>query len=83
MNRKPRAAFICTHNSCRSQIAEALGRYLAGDVFESCSGGTEKAERLNPDAFHRRKNQGFEKENTGRRNCFLAGREKRIFYRSG
>lgn len=50
MNRKPRAAFICTHNSCRSQIAEALGRYLAGDVFESCSGGTEKAERLNPDA---------------------------------
>lgn len=50
MNRKPRAAFICTHNSCRSQIAEALGRYLAGDVFESCSGGTVKAERLNPDA---------------------------------
>lgn len=50
MNRKPRAAFICTHNSCRSQIAEALGRYLAGDVFESCSGGTEKAEKLNPDA---------------------------------
>lgn len=50
MSRKPRAAFICTHNSCRSQIAEALGRYLAGDVFESCSGGTEKAERLNPDA---------------------------------
>lgn len=50
MNRKLRAAFICTHNSCRSQIAEALGRYLAGDVFESCSGGTEKAERLNPDA---------------------------------
>lgn len=50
MNRKPRAAFICTHNSCRNQIAEALGRYLAGDVFESCSGGTEKAEKLNPDA---------------------------------
>lgn len=50
MSRKPRAAFICTHNSCRSQIAEALGRYLAGDVFESCSGGTGKAERLNPDA---------------------------------
>lgn len=50
MNRKPRAAFICTHNSCRSQIAEVLGRYLAGDVFESCSGGTEKAEKLNQDA---------------------------------
>ena len=32
---KPRVAFICVHNSCRSQMAEALGRALAGDVFES------------------------------------------------
>ena len=30
-----KVAFICVHNSCRSQIAEALGRHLAGDVFES------------------------------------------------
>ena len=37
---KPKVAFICTHNSCRSQIAEALGRHLAGDVFESYSAGT-------------------------------------------
>ena len=37
MNKKPRVAFICVHNSCRSQIAEALGKHLAADVFESCS----------------------------------------------
>ena len=29
-----KVAFICVHNSCRSQIAEALGKYLASDVFE-------------------------------------------------
>ena len=49
MNR-PRVAFICVHNSCRSQIAEALGRHLAADVFESCSAGTERKDRINPDA---------------------------------
>lgn len=48
--RKPRVAFVCVHNSCRSQIAEALGRKLASDVFESCSGGTEVKDRINPDA---------------------------------
>lgn len=40
---KPRVAFICVHNSCRSQIAEALGKHLASDVFESYSAGTETA----------------------------------------
>lgn len=39
--RKPKVAFICVHNSCRSQIAEALGKHLASDVFESYSAGTE------------------------------------------
>ena len=47
---KPKVAFICVHNSCRSQIAEALGRRLAADVFESYSAGTELKERINPDA---------------------------------
>ena len=45
---KPKVAFICVHNSCRSQIAEALGRHLAADVFESCSAGTELKDRINP-----------------------------------
>lgn len=43
-------AFICVHNSCRSQIAEALGKYLAGDVFESYSAGTETKPQINQDA---------------------------------
>ena len=34
-----KVAFICVHNSCRSQIAEALGKKLASDVFESYSAG--------------------------------------------
>ncbi len=45
-----KVAFICVHNSCRSQIAEALGRHLAADVFESFSAGTERKDRINPDA---------------------------------
>jgi arsenate reductase len=45
-----KVAFICTHNSCRSQIAEALGKLLAADVFESYSAGTETKDRINPDA---------------------------------
>ncbi|MEZ4509534.1 MAG: arsenate reductase ArsC [Eubacteriales bacterium] len=45
-----RVAFICTHNSCRSQIAEALGKLLAADVFESYSAGTETKASINPDA---------------------------------
>ena len=47
---KPKVAFICVHNSCRSQIAEALGKLLAGDVFESYSAGTETKPRINQDA---------------------------------
>ena len=46
-----KVAFICVHNSCRSQIAEALGRHLAADVFESYSAGTERNDHINPDAI--------------------------------
>lgn len=46
---KPKVAFICVHNSCRSQIAEALGKLLAAEVFESYSAGTVKT-ALNQDA---------------------------------
>ena len=47
---KKKVAFICVHNSCRSQIAEALGKHLAGDVFDSYSAGTETKHRINQDA---------------------------------
>ncbi|NLM85287.1 MAG: arsenate reductase ArsC [Clostridiales bacterium] len=50
MMSKPRIGFICVHNSCRSQMAEALGRHLAGDVFESYSTGTETRPHINQDA---------------------------------
>ena len=45
-----KVAFVCVHNSCRSQIAEALGKKLASDTFESCSAGTETKPRINQDA---------------------------------
>ena len=47
-----KVAFICVHNSCRSQIAEAFGRHLASDVFESYSAGTETKPQINQDAVH-------------------------------
>ncbi len=50
MSNKPKVAFICVHNSCRSQIAEALGKHIAGDVFESYSAGTETKSKINQDA---------------------------------
>ena len=44
---KPRVGFICVHNSCRSQMAEALGKLFASDVFESYSAGTELVPQIN------------------------------------
>lgn len=50
MSNKKTVAFICIHNSCRSQIAEALGKYLAGDKFDFYSAGTETKPLINQDA---------------------------------
>lgn len=50
MDEKKKVAFVCVHNSCRSQIAEALGKHLASDVFESYSAGTETKPQINQDA---------------------------------
>lgn len=62
---KPRVAFICVHNSCRSQIAEALGKHLAGDAFESYSAGTETKPRINADAVRlMRQRYGIDMEQT-------------------
>lgn len=47
---KPKVAFVCVHNSCRSQMAEALGKLFASDTFESYSAGTETKPQINQDA---------------------------------
>lgn len=47
---KKKVAFICVHNSCRSQMAEAIGKIFGGDVFESYSAGTETKPEINQDA---------------------------------
>ena len=62
-----KVAFVCVHNSCRSQIAEALGKKLAGDVFESYSAGTETKPRINQDAVRLMKRlDGIDMEETQR-----------------
>jgi arsenate reductase len=50
MPEKIKVAFICVHNSCRSQMSEAIGKLLAADVFESYSAGTEIKPEINQDA---------------------------------
>ena len=45
-----KVAFLCVHNSCRSQMAEALGKHLRGDEFEFYSAGTETKPQINQDA---------------------------------
>lgn len=50
MMTKPKVAFVCVHNSCRSQMAEAIAKILAADVFEAYSAGTETKPEINSDA---------------------------------
>ena len=65
MEVKPKVAFICVHNSCRSQIAEALGKFYAADVFTSYSAGTEIKQQLNQDAVRlMKKLYGIDMEQT-------------------
>ncbi|MGL4875231.1 MAG: arsenate reductase ArsC [Clostridium sp.] len=47
---KKKVGFICVHNSCRSQIAEALGKLYGDDAFVSYSAGTERRPNINKDA---------------------------------
>lgn len=62
---KIKVAFICVHNSCRSQIAEALGKYYAWDIFDSYSAGTETKPQINQDAVRiMRKRYGIDMEKT-------------------
>lgn len=47
---KPKVGFICVHNSCRSQMAEALSKMYASDTFEAFSAGTDERDIINQDA---------------------------------
>ena len=47
---KKKVAFICVHNSCRSQIAEAIGKIIASDKYDIYSAGTQKQPKINQDA---------------------------------
>ena len=62
---KQKIAFLCVHNSCRSQMAEALGKHLRGDEFAFYSAGTETKPRINPDAVRLMKQRyGIDMEQT-------------------
>lgn len=47
-----KVAFVCVHNSCRSQMAEALGKIFGSNIFESYSAGTETKPQINEDAVN-------------------------------
>ena len=56
---KPRVLFLCTHNSARSQMAEAFLRALAGERFGVASAGTE-ATRVHPLAIQAMREVGID-----------------------
>lgn len=65
MMERKKVAFLCVHNSCRSQMAEALGRHLRGGEFEFYSAGTETKPRINPNAVRlMKKHYGIDMEQT-------------------
>lgn len=59
---KKTVAFICVHNSCRSQMAEAWMRHLGSDVFEAYSAGTEEYPEVKPLALQVLKEAGVSTE---------------------
>ena len=68
-----KVAFICVHNSCRSQIAEALGKHLAKDVFESYSAGTKIKPKINRDAVRiMKKLYGIDMEANGQHSKLIS-----------
>ena len=72
MNKKV-IAFICVHNSCRSQIAEALGRYLLSDKFSCYSAGTVLKDKINQDAVRLIKDlYGIDMENNGQKSKLIS-----------
>ena len=48
---KKKVAFVCVHNSCRSQMAEAWAKHLGGELMEVYSAGTEEYPEVKPGAI--------------------------------
>ncbi len=57
---RPTVLFLCTGNSARSQMAEALLRARAGDAIEVCSAGTAPAEHVHPLAIDTMAERGLD-----------------------
>jgi arsenate reductase (thioredoxin) len=57
---KPRVLFLCGANACRTQMAEAFLRDLAGDRFEALSAGYQPAERISVDAIDAMRELGID-----------------------
>ena len=65
MTKKAKVAFVCVHNSCRSQMAEALGKKYLSDICQCYSAGTETKPRINQDAVRLMKQvHGIDMEKT-------------------
>ncbi len=47
---KYRVAFVCTGNSCRSQMAEGYAKHLGSEILEAHSAGTHPTDQVNPNA---------------------------------
>ena len=62
-NMKYKVAFICVHNSCRSQMAEGLARQLGSDIVESYSAGTEEYPEVKPLAIEVMEEIGISMDN--------------------
>ncbi len=57
---KKKVAFVCVHNSCRSQMAEGLAKKLGSDVLEAYSAGTENYPEVKPLAVQVMEEEGVD-----------------------
>jgi arsenate reductase (thioredoxin) len=60
MEKKPTVLFLCTGNSCRSQMAEGFLKHLASDGYEAISAGTEPTDCVHPMAIEVMRERGID-----------------------
>jgi arsenate reductase (thioredoxin) len=56
---RPKVLFLCSRNSCRTQMAEAILREVAGDLYDVLSAGAEETP-VDPDAVDAMREIGIE-----------------------